>query len=304
MPKPNVIAILCSDIHLSHKPPIARAAEESWYEAMARPLKQLRELAHKFDVQIICAGDIFNKYNPTPELINFAIENLPLMLAICGQHDIRHHDLLSIRESALCTLMKAKRIISLNYYNNYWFHDDVVLHGFPWGVELKPVELEPNIMQIAVVHSYCWMRNRSYPNAPKEQHVVHYQRKLKGFDLAVFGDNHNHFYHDVHKPNIYNCGCLIRRRFDEREYEPSVGLLYSNGHAERHKLDCSEDKWSDYTEIKVAAEAAIDMHQFISELDSLENDSFDFVEAVKRHCKWNKISKRVLKEILQAMEGK
>ena len=37
----TVVAILCSDIHLSHRPPACRTGERDWYEAMARTLDKL-----------------------------------------------------------------------------------------------------------------------------------------------------------------------------------------------------------------------------------------------------------------------
>ena len=35
---PQVLAILCSDLHLQMKPPVARSAEPDWFAAMRRPL--------------------------------------------------------------------------------------------------------------------------------------------------------------------------------------------------------------------------------------------------------------------------
>src|SRR4051812_12555947 len=70
---PKVNSLWCSDIHLSHKPPIARSAEPCWYSAMQRQLDELRSVALELDVPIFVAGDIFDRWNPPPELINFAI---------------------------------------------------------------------------------------------------------------------------------------------------------------------------------------------------------------------------------------
>lgn len=302
----DVITILCSDIHLSHKPPTARAAEDNWFEAMGRPLIQLRDLSAKFNVPIICAGDIFHKWNSPPELINFALDALPEMISIFGQHDLPNHNYEEMERSAYRTLEKADKIedlcggILLNHC------PDIALYGFSWGLELQSIKPIKDFLQIAVVHSYCWTTGCNYPNAPIEQQYSYYAKKLRGFDLAVFGDNHKQFSAALRgniNMNIYNCGCLIRRRFDEREYEPSVGLLYSDGHVERHKLDCSEDKWSDYTDAKANAEQMIDVSEFVTELNSLKNDSLDFVDEVKRFCERNKVSKEVMAEILQAVQG-
>jgi hypothetical protein len=64
--KKKIVAIVCSDIHLKHKPPLCRWGEDDWYEAMQRPLLQLQHLADKYDAPILYAGDIFDRWNPPP----------------------------------------------------------------------------------------------------------------------------------------------------------------------------------------------------------------------------------------------
>src|SRR5690606_2165772 len=56
----KVRALLVADIHLSHRPPIARAAEPDWYAAMERQLFQLRYLSDHYRAPVICAGDVFD----------------------------------------------------------------------------------------------------------------------------------------------------------------------------------------------------------------------------------------------------
>jgi hypothetical protein len=55
----KVIAILCADLHLSHKPPIARSNEPCWYTAMKRQLNELSNLSQKWEAPVLCAGDVF-----------------------------------------------------------------------------------------------------------------------------------------------------------------------------------------------------------------------------------------------------
>ncbi len=53
----DLVAVLVSDIHLSQKPPIARSAEGSWYQAMQRQLAELKRIAK--GAPVLCAGDVF-----------------------------------------------------------------------------------------------------------------------------------------------------------------------------------------------------------------------------------------------------
>lgn len=99
----TVIAVLCSDIHLCHTCPPARSNEPNWYDAMARTLDELAGIASHYYVPILCAGDVFDRWNSPPELINFAIKHLPPMHCIPGQHDLPNHSLEDIRRSAYST---------------------------------------------------------------------------------------------------------------------------------------------------------------------------------------------------------
>ena len=114
-PEDEVIAIVCSDIHLSHKPPLARSGEPDWYVAMARPLNELRGLHSDYGVPVVIAGDIFDRWNSPPELIRFALDNLPKgAWVIPGQHDLPYHDYGALNRSALGVLIKADWVPNLS----------------------------------------------------------------------------------------------------------------------------------------------------------------------------------------------
>ena len=99
--KKKPVALVCSDIHLCHTRPTSRSAEPDWYEAMARRLHQVDEIASYQQVPVLCAGDVFDRWNSPPELINFAIKNMPPMWAVPGQHDLPHHRLDEVHRSGL-----------------------------------------------------------------------------------------------------------------------------------------------------------------------------------------------------------
>ena len=89
--KPKSIALLCSDIHLSLNSPICRGLDrERWFETMAHYLKKLKDIAKDHAVPIVCAGDVFDKWNSPPELINFALKHLPEMYAILPNHNLQN----------------------------------------------------------------------------------------------------------------------------------------------------------------------------------------------------------------------
>jgi len=278
------VAILVSDIHLSDKPPTFRSAEPDWYKAMARPLRQLRYLSWKYDVPIICGGDVFDKWNSSPQLINFAIDNLPKMYSIAGQHDLPHHQYQSIEKSAYWTLCKTGNIIDIKE-NEPIEIDGLMIHGFGWNVDIQPCTLSDLCLHIAVVHKYIWSSEEtSYFGAPKLNHIKEISKKLKGYDAALFGDNHKGFLSNTNDGiPILNNGGFMRRTKDQMDYEPSIGILYDDGKIKRKKLDCSKDK-TILTDNNETIKTEIDFQQFMDELNHLGSDSLDFQNSIRRYC--------------------
>jgi predicted phosphodiesterase len=302
----QVIAILLSDIHLSLNPPISRSVEPDWLEAQGRVLKQVRDLQFKYkSVPIICAGDIFDKWFSPPQLINWAIEHLPYMFAIPGQHDLPLHRYDDIHKSAYYTLVKAKAIRDIG--NEGYAHTaDLTMMGIPWDCNDWPkfndvFKTYPDAIKLAVVHQYVGKKGHVYTGAPKESHVSYLQKQLSPYDAAVFGDNHSGFLTKVGNCNVLNSGCLIQRKIDERQYNPAVGLLHSDGGITKHFLDVSEDKW-----VSAEKEAEIkehpELHDFLEELNSLDCSTLDFKLAVKQFVKTNKVNKNVEQMLLELLE--
>lgn len=295
-----VIAVLCSDIHLSHTPPVARSAEPDWYKAMARPLWDLHALSEEHQCPVICAGDIFDKYNPPPELINFALENLPPdMYCIPGQHDLPLHSYKDIKKSGYWTLVQAEKIIDIGTASEGAFKiGRLKLWGFPWGHPVQPCTGDDDHLHLAVVHSYIWMKEYGYPGAPESARVKSWIEKLAGYDASVFGDNHKGF-----KVNsqIFNCGTLMRRKVDEINYKPQVGLLHKNGTITQHFLDCSQDKFVDEATIKRHQVEGIDTDRFMVGLAKLGGAVMDFSEAVRRWLDDKEVDPFVRRIILEAM---
>jgi DNA repair exonuclease SbcCD nuclease subunit len=306
------IALLCSDIHLSHRPPVARSAEPHWYRSMEVQIEQLRAMQERLDVPIICAGDIFDRWDSPPELINFAIATLPKMYAIPGQHDLPNHSYENIKRSAYWTLVAAGVVDNLppkkSVFLGKGMGNDWYMIGFPWGTDVIPAREATNMITddqfVAVIHSYIWMKGKSFPNAPPESRIKAWLGKLKGYGTAVFGDNHQGFSRGISgkRPFIFNCGTFMRRKIDEMGYYPQIGILQADGLVLPMSLDCSADKFIDVSGIEKATESALDASDFIQEMAGLARTIVDFGDAMKEFCQRNNISGRVQKMIQEAME--
>jgi DNA repair exonuclease SbcCD nuclease subunit len=284
--KRKIVAIACSDIHLSHNAPAARSAETDWYEAMSRPLWEIGVLAAKHEVPVICTGDIFDRWNSPIQLVNWAVDNLPPMTAIPGQHDLPYHSIEEIHKSAYYNLVQAKLVrgfASVMCGTDFAHSNGVMYHLFPWGKDVIPCPTTDNgYLNVAVIHSYIWTGDCKYIGAPKEANKLAWMERLKGYDVALFGDNHKGFIAKAGDCTVVNCGTLMARRSDERDYKPFVVLLYSDGEVERHYLDISEDKWIEEDSVVSSHDIEGRLSEFLDELEELDDDNLDFRAALNR----------------------
>ena len=306
------VAILVSDLHFSHNPPVARSAEPNWYGAMERQWKQLREEAQSDDLPVVIAGDIFDQWRSPPELINFVIKLFRGLdiFAIPGQHDLPNHVYADMGRSAYGTLIMAGAIKSLDPRNTGGIpiRDDAGLWAwsFPWGYYLTPVdegEVDTGVVKLAVAHRYVWTNDRNkYPGAPDDQNLAVLKKHLVGYNAAVFGDNHKGFLTRCGTCNVINCGGFMARKSDERDYKPGYGVLRSNGSIEHVDFDRSQDKWLDPEDLAKQVDEPLNLTGLISGLESLGADALDFAEILNRYLDKEKVDEAVQKLVVQALQ--
>jgi DNA repair exonuclease SbcCD nuclease subunit len=234
----QVIAILCADIHLSMKPPRGRREEPDWFKAMKKSLDDLALLSSHYNAPILCAGDVFDHWKAEPHLINFALEYLPTMYAIPGQHDLPLHNMDLIEKSAFWTLSLAEKIIPVIQEEPIALENSIVLHSFPWGRKLKPLE-DPieGRFHVALVHDFFWIKGHTFQTASKNHRASKYKNKVKGYHAVCFGDNHSGFKIKLDDVPVLNCGTLMRRKSHEKEYRPRIGLLCKSGRILIHRVN-------------------------------------------------------------------
>jgi hypothetical protein len=298
------VAVLCSDLHLSVRPPLARSEEHDWFAAMATSIAQVNALASKHHIPILCAGDVFDHWRSLPELINFALRHLPPMYSIPGQHDLPYHSFDAIDKSAYWTLVEGNTLVDLS--NTYprgvivetWV--DMVVYGFPFGAEIKP---NPNRgrdgLSVAVIHEYTWKDGCGYVGAPEKQNLSAKWAVLQTYDVVVIGDNHQGFTSRQGKTTVFNCGSLMRRASDQAMYRPQIGLLHASGLVEPHYLDCSKDRL--FKPKGGSKTETIDLSGLFGELNDLQAFVPDFADAVNRAMDETEVTKGVRRVVTEAI---
>lgn len=298
-----VKAIFCSDLHFSHKVPVARSVEEDWYEVQGGYLKQLLDLGEKHKAPIIVAGDIFDKWNAPVELTNYLIQRIHTPIyAIPGQHDLPHHSMEIMEKTAYWNLVCAGKIINIEVEFPQVI-DNLRIWAFPWGTDLSPCPKDNGLMiNIALVHKYIWKKGYTYPDAPEENEIHNISKKLKGYDVSVFGDNHKGFLVKLQQYVwLLNCGTFMRRKIDEKEYKPSVGLYYSSGEIKLYYLDTKKDKFLDSSELKnILSEK--NFISFMEELNALTDTGINFEESLRKVMRDLGVSKNIRRIILECLE--
>jgi len=242
------VAIFLADIHLSHTPPVCRQSEPSWYEAQKRVLLQVRNLADTLRVPVICCGDIFDIPISPPELVNFALEYLPTLYSVAGNHDLPNHSYAQIHRSSFHTLVLSGRVIPLHFGQPVEIPGahPLRLWGFPWRQDPEPLTGGVSLLQeVAVVHRYTWTRtagySTGYKDAPESHSLDALRSMVQGYNAVFVGDNHIPFAARKKVPPVVNCGSLMRLAVDQKDHEPRVWIYHSDDSIEPHYLDCSRD---------------------------------------------------------------
>ena len=306
----GVIGIFCADLHLTLNAPVWRSAEPDWLEAQARVLKEIFDLAEDYDCPVFIVGDMFDKAIVSTELSNWIYEHIsiPNIYAIPGQHDLPNHQYDNIHKTGFRNLVNSNIIKEIKELSPIEFSNFIIC-GFPFDSEIVQLNYTTKKLKIAIIHEYIWTGNHHYPNAPDEAKLTgdktqYIDRKWFGYDVIVYGDNHKGFMVGMGKTTVFNCGTLMRRKSDEINYKPQVGLLLESGKVVPHYLDISEDKYIESDEIPVETEEELDMSSFMQELERLGKTALDFMDAMKQFLHAGKTSDEAKQIILDAMEKK
>lgn len=309
------VALAIADLHIWGKPPLIRTAEEDWLRAMQYQFDQVKKLQAELSggrgkppLPILCAGDVFDRHNPDPEVLNWCLDHLPHMLAIWGQHDVRHHRAENLDKSGFMTLVKASRITPLMPGKPVAV-GKIRAHGFGWGEEIIPCVGQHGLaLEVAVAHRYVWSERKEwsrYPGAPDDGEIGSLQQQLAGYDVAVFGDNHQSWKIDRKSPrgmSVYNCGTFLRRKLDEIDHRPAVGIIYFDGTVKRHYLDVSQDRFLDSEMSESMKNASEGLNLFLSALSNLGSCGLDYLDAIREMMDRERVSPSVRELMAKLLE--
>lgn len=245
---------------------------------------------------MVLAGDLFDRWDPSPGLISFALDHLPPCYAVPGQHDLRNHSYEDLSVTAYWILVKTGLVRHLEYGRPCPV-DGAVLWGFPWGRPPRPCEGHEPLggFHVAVIHKYVCIKEARHPRASPESDASRAAPGLRGYQFGVYGDNHLPF----RDGKVLNCGTFLRRKWDERDVECGVWLVHRSGKVLRHLLDQSGHCFEDRRTPKKPRDAGMD--GLMRSLSGVEVGRVDFREEVIRRAEAEGFTEEeltVLREIL------
>lgn len=270
-------AILCADLHFRDDQPICRT--DDFFETQIRKMRWLRELAHEQDCPVICSGDYFHHWKPSPQLLSACIAYMPFVITIPGNHDLPQHNINLIEKSGLWTLEKAGK---------------VAITQIKLG-EIAMVQYE-ECPKIGVIHKLI-----NHPQSTTTAKNI--LKKYPEYNLILSGDNHQTFEASIGNRWLINPGSFSRQTADQINHKPCVYLWYS---AEMH-FDAVEVPIINVVistkHLKEKKEKDLRIDKFTERLKEGYNISASFKENMKAYFENNMTRKGVKEMVYELMEG-
>lgn len=310
-------AILTSDWHLMEKVPACRT--DNFLKAQDDKVYSIDQLQREHNCPILNAGDLFDKGNPSHELIEWLLRTLPNeMYVVPGQHDLWHHRMDSLNKSGLGVVGTAGRVkVVSDRFVLVKSQKEVftAVIGFGWGKTLLPLAesvsrkemvrleegFEGSVRKVALCHTLAY-ENKPWPDAPLSGNAKAIMDKLEGFDLIVTGDNHKPFIVKKGEQLLVNPGSLMRLSADQIDHKPRIYLWFADtNEVEPVYLPIQRGAVS-REHIEIAEKRDKRMEAFVKRLDGDFSVELSFEENLKKHFQANRTSQSVKDLVWEAIE--
>ncbi len=314
----RVDAILTADLHIMERCPECREPEE-FFAAQERKIEYLCGLQIKYECPIIIAGDVFDRWKSSPELIFKTINQFTKFLypiiAIPGQHDLPNHNLNEYHRSSLAVLEAAKLVTGVINHGRVTVSSDKFTEDmdfsiklFPWGVPLTNYKTEwkklekKNVPKIAVIHEGIYQEDAPFPGCLWRT-AKKLLKNCSGWDLIVSGDNHKTFTEKNRETLLVNPGSFMRIRADQTDHKPCIFLWDSVKNKAVPEYLPIEKNVIKRNHIEIQKQRDDRMTAFIDTLGEEDIISLNYTDNVVHFLESHRISKRVQKIIHQSLNS-
>jgi predicted phosphodiesterase len=283
-------AILCADLHLREDTPICFTGDfqkEQW-----GALDFISELQRKYSVPVLCSGDVYDHWKPSPWLLSKTIEHIPdSFYTVLGNHDLPQHSMELFRKCGVYTLEKANKIHVLPF-----------CHFGTSPDEYKEFEGSVNFggPKILVWHHLTYLQ-KPYPEATggmAEGLLMKYPK----FSLIVTGDNHCSFSVQHEGRLLVNPGNLTRQVADQIDFQPRVALWYAEDNSITWVNLPIQEGVISRAHIEQKQERDERINAFVSSLEGDWKATMSFEDNLENFISANEVEKNVESIIFKAIE--
>jgi len=281
-------AILLSDVPLRETVPVCRT--DDFLEVQWKKLRFIKKLQAKHECPVLCGGDLFHHWKPSPELISKTIHNLPKQFyTVYGQHDLPQHSLELAYKSGIYTLEKAKAV--------------EVLAGCHWGMNPNDVEETMGSLEkrILVWHKFTYKGKVPWVgcNEPTARKLL---KKYPQFDLILTGDNHVTFTEEYQGRLLVNPGSLFRTTAAQVDHKPCVFLWYASTNTVEQVFLPIEEGVISREHIEKTEERDNRIDAFVSSLNTEFGTELSFEKNLELFYQQNRIRGKVKQIITESLE--
>lgn len=284
----EVDLIITSDWHLRDTTPICRA--DDFEVTQWKKVDFVSQLQRRYKCPVIHAGDLFDKWKPSPYLLAKTIEHLPEdFYTIYGNHDLPQHNIELKNRCGVYVLEKADVL--------------TVIDGRHWNVDFNENQwFEIKGRKIHMAHIMTYQGKTPYPGCT-DTPASGLLRKLKEFDLIITGHNHMQFVEEYHGRLLLNPGSLTRQSSNERDWKPCVWLWCAGDNSlEQVFLPVESDAVQVPERIAEKEQREERIDAFISRLNTEWGEEMDFEANIRKAIAVNDVPKSIQDIIYKAVE--
>lgn len=299
----KVTAILTADKHGREDVPVCRT--DNFLKAQWDKLEFENKLAEKHNCPILDAGDVLNKWKPSPWLLRELMNRSSgKRITIPGNHDLPNHSIDSYEKSGLSVLEQAGTYIVLK--NECMIKDEFSVSGISYGQGKDISDCIPTIKNkryILLLHEMVWQGKNPFPNAEGYE-ALDLLKKYPEFDLIVTGHNHQSFVQEYEGRLLVNPGSMMRATADQMDFEPSLYLWYAEDNTVERVHYPFEKNVISREHLEKKEEKNERLQSFITGLRADAEVGLNFEKNLEEYMAKNKISDSVKDIVWESMGEK
>jgi len=297
-------AILSADWHIRDTIPECRS--DDFLTAQYDKFEFLSELQILHNCPVLVAGDVYDYWKPTPELLSWSFDMIPSnTYTIPGNHDLQAHSLKNIGRSGAHALAAGRGLqLFSKGHGLRKCYKNLQMFGFPFGVKLRPCKPDSKWFRIAIVHKFIYKGKEPFPGAAEVGSTAKtLLKKMSGYDLILTGDNHQTFTATLDDALLVNPGSFMRTTATQIDHKPCVFLWYAaENRVEKVFLPAKEGVIT-REHLDVVNERKERESVFIEKLNSDVELSHSFTQNMKGYLSANHVDESVKEMIWESMDA-